>query len=94
MIRTNLFQPTAAHKIVAKKGRFSLLEYERDLSVSPESASIAFFASQMNVRKRQVIVELNNDGGVILQAGAMQLMIGQLQAATNIKGAGDLVNYS
>ena len=91
MIRTNLFQPTAAHKIVAKKGRFSLLEYERDLSVSPESASIAFFASQMNVRKRQVIVELNNDGGVILQAGAMQLMIGQLQAATNIKGAGDLM---
>lgn len=91
MIRTNLFQPTAAHKIVAKKGRFSLLEYERDLSVSPESASIAFFASQMNVRKRQVIAELNNDGGVILQAGAMQLMIGQLQAATNIKGAGDLM---
>lgn len=91
MIRTNLFQPTAAHKIVAKKGRFSLLEYERDLSVSPESASIAFFASQMNVRKRQVIAELNNDGGVIVQAGAMQLMIGQLQAATNIKGAGDLM---
>ena len=91
MFRTNLFRPTEAHKIVAQRGRYSLLEYEKDLSVSPESASMAYFASQMNVRKRQVIAQLNNDGGVILQAGAMQLMMGQLQVATNIKGAGDLM---
>ena len=91
MIKTNLFQPTDAHKIIAEMGRFSLLEYERDLSTTPETASTAFFASQMNVRKRQVIAELNDDGGVILQAGAMQLMIGQLHAATNVKGAGDLM---
>lgn len=91
MIRTNLFQPTDAHKIVAEAGRFSLLEYERDMSITPDTASTAFFASQMNVRKKQVIAKLNNDGGVIVQAGAMQLMVGQLQAATNIKGAGDLM---
>lgn len=91
MIRTNLFQPTDAHRIIAQKGRYSLLEYDKDLSVTPESASMAYFASQMNVRKRQVIAELNNDGGVVLQAGAMQLMLGQLHAATNIKGAGDLM---
>ena len=91
MVRTNLFQPTDAHKIVAEAGRFSLLEYERDLSITPDMASTAFFASQMNVRKKQVIAKLNNDGGVIVQAGAMQLMVGQLQAATNIKGAGDLM---
>ena len=91
MIRTNLFQSTDAHKIVAEAGRFSLLEYERDLSITPDMASTAFFASQMNVRKKQVIAKLNNDGGVIVQAGAMQLMVGQLQAATNIKGAGDLM---
>jgi uncharacterized protein (AIM24 family) len=91
MIRTNLFQPTAAHKIIAKKGRYSLLEYERDLSITPEMASRAYFASQMNVRKRQVIAELNNDGGVVIQAGAMQMMIGQMEAATNVRGAGDLV---
>jgi uncharacterized protein (AIM24 family) len=45
----------------------------------------------MNVRKRQVIAELNNDGGVVIQAGAMQMMIGQMEAATNVRGAGDLV---
>lgn len=91
MVKTNLFHSTNAHKIVAEMGRFSLLEYERDMSITPQTASIAFFASQMNIRKKQVIAKLNNDGGVILQAGAMQMMIGQLQAATNIKGAGDLM---
>lgn len=91
MVRTNLFQSTDAHKIVAEAGRFSLLEYERDMSITPDTASTAFFSSQMNVRKKQVIAKLNNDGGVIVQAGAMQLMVGQLQAATNIKGAGDFM---
>jgi len=91
VIKTNLFQPTGAHRIAAEAGRFSLLEYERDLSISPEMASTAYLSYQMNIRKRQVIAKLNNDGGVIIQAGAMQLMIGQLQAATNIKGAGDLM---
>lgn len=91
MIRTNLFQPTEAHKIVAKKGRYSLLEYEKDISVTPESAATAYFASKMNVRKRQVIAVLNDDCGVIVQAGAMQLMLGQIKGATNIKGAGDLM---
>lgn len=91
MIRTNLFQETDAHKIVDQYGRYSLLEYTKDLSVSPEMATTAYFASRMNVRKRQVIAKLNNNGGVIVQAGAMQMMIGQLHAATNIKGAGDLM---
>lgn len=91
MVKTNLFQPAGAHKITREAGRFSLLEYERDLSVTPETAGIAYYAAQMNVRKKQVIAKLNQDGGVILQSGAMQLMIGQLRAATNVKGAGDLM---
>lgn len=91
MIRTNLFHPTESHRIVANRGCYSLLEYEKDISVTPESAQAAYFASKMNVRKRQVIAELNGANGVVLQAGAMQLMIGQLQVATNIKGAGDFM---
>lgn len=91
MIKTNLFQATDAHEIVNKAGRFYLLEYGKDISVTPESASAAFFAAKMNVHKKQVIARLNNDGGVILQAGAMQMMIGHLRAATNVSGAGDLM---
>lgn len=91
MIKTNLFAPTEAHKIVKQVGRYSLLEYERDMSITPSTASTAFFSAEMNVRKKQVIVTMNNDGGVILQAGAMQMIVGGISAATNVKGAGDLM---
>ena len=91
MIRTNLFQATEAHKIVESRGRYSIVEYEKDLSTTHSKAMSEYFAAAMNIRKRQVIAALNNDGGVILQAGAMQMMLGQLTVATNIKGAGDLM---
>ncbi len=89
MIQTNLFDKTDVHSIVATKGCFSVLEYDRDVSVTRESAVTEYFAGQMNVRKRQVIAKLE-DSAVIIQSGAMQLMIGGVDAATNIKGAGDL----
>ena len=72
-------------------GRFSVLEYERDLSVAPQRAQEAYFASLMNVKKRQLVADLTENEGVIVQAGAMQIMLGQIEAATNVKGAGDLV---
>lgn len=52
MIRTNLFNQTAARKPIASQGRFTLLEYERDLSVTPQKAQLAYFASKIfaNVR--------------------------------------------
>ena len=90
MFATNLYNATAVRKVVRRAGCFSLLEYERDFSVSPETAMAAYYASQMNIRKRQVIANLNGNG-VILQAGAMQMMMGSITAATNIKGAGDLL---
>ena len=90
MIRTNLFQNTEAHKIVNQVGCFSVLEFAKDISVDPAMAETAYFASQMNVRKRQVIATLHGNA-VTVQAGAMQLMIGNLDAATNVNGVGDLM---
>lgn len=95
MIKTNIFDPTEAHEIVKRKGCFSLLEYKKDISVTPSTAETAYFASKMNVHKRQVIATLNNNengrNGVVIQAGAMQMMIGDVKANTNVKSAGDLV---
>lgn len=91
MIRTNLLQSTEAHRIVESRGRYSIIEYEKDFSTTHEKAMSEYFASAMNIRKRQVIASLNNDGGVILQAGVMQMMLGQLTVAANIKGAGDFM---
>ena len=43
----------------------------------------------MNVRKRQVIADLNGTG-IFVQAGAMQWIAGNIDVQTNVKGAGDL----
>ena len=70
-------------------GPFTVIEYLRDLSVMPQNAQQAYFASEMNVRKRQVICDLSQ-ANITLQAGAMQWMVGNVNATTGIKGVGDL----
>ena len=90
MIKTNLFDNTESRVVAAQKGVFSVIEYLRDISVSPDMAQVAYFASEMNVRKRQLVAELDGKTGVIAQGGAMQLLIGQIEASAGIRGAGDL----
>lgn len=91
MIRTNIFTDTSAHKISLKRGHYAVLEYFKDISVTPEQARMAYYTSKMNLHKRQLIVRLKDDSGVIVQAKAMQLMLGDIQASTNIQGIPDLV---
>lgn len=76
-------------KVIDSLGAFSVVEYQRDLSVMPETAMEAFYASQMNVRKRQVVCDVCKSN-VTVQAGAMQWMVGNVKATTGIKGVGDL----
>ena len=76
-------------KVIDSLGAFSVVEYQRDLSVMPETAMEAFYASQMNVRKRQVVCDVSKSN-VTVQAGAMQWMVGNVKATTGIKGVGDL----
>lgn len=71
------------------KGPFTVVEYQRDLSVTPGDAQMAYFCHAMNVRKRQVICDLSK-ANVTIQAGAMQWMAGNVNANTGIKGVGDL----
>ena len=83
MIQTNLLNATQVRKITAQNGMFSVLEYDHDVSVTADSAMRAYYAAKMNVRKRQLIAQLNNSA-VVVQAGAMQLMIGGINAAADI----------
>ena len=62
MVRTNVKQPTETRKLIARKGCFSLVEYEKDYSVAPGSAAEAFYESEMNIHKKQVIAELDGNG--------------------------------
>lgn len=70
------------------KGAFTVVEYLRDLSVSPGNAQVAYFCNEMNVRRRQVICNVAKSN-VTVQAGAMQWMVGDVNATTGIKGVGD-----
>lgn len=76
-------------KTLGSMGAFTAIEYQRDLSVMPASAQLAYYANAMNVRKRQVICDLSK-ANITLQAGAMQWTVGNVNATTGVKGVGDL----
>lgn len=86
---TNLISETSVRKVVAFKGRYHLIEYEKDISTNPAHAMQSYFAAKMNIRKRQVVAEVQPKNGVIMQAGAMQIMLGDVSVKTDVKGVGD-----
>lgn len=77
-------------KIIAQKGCFAVVEHDRDLSVSPYNATTEYYMTQMGVKRRQLLVQLDGTKEIITQAGAMQWMSGNIQMTSGIKGAGDL----
>lgn len=76
-------------KITQQKGPFWVMEYQRDLSVAPSEAALAYYCNEMNVRKRQVVCQVG-PANITLQAGAMQWTVGNVNATTGVKGVGDL----
>ena len=42
-------------------GNFHVLEYVQDASVSPMNAMNEYFMSKMNVRRRQVVIDIDKD---------------------------------
>lgn len=90
MITLNNLAENQNLKVIAEKGIYTVFEHQKDMSVSPEYASVAFFMHEMNVRKRQVLCRMNNSA-VKLQAGAMQWTAGQVDSSTGVKGVGDFL---
>ena len=74
-----------------QKGMFSVVEYRKDLSVTPGEAQLQYFMSKMNIKKKQLVIKIDENHSVTLQAGAMQWMLGNVNTTTGIKGAGDLL---
>lgn len=72
-------------------GNFHVLEYVQDASVSPMNAMNEYFMSKMNVRRRQVVIDIDKDHSAIIQAGAMQWMGGNVRATSGIKGIGNFL---
>ena len=76
--------------VVSEMGAFKVIEWKRDLSVTSASAMEAYFAAEMNVRRRQVVCDLSQSP-VTVQSGAMQWMLGDVNMNTGVKGAGDFL---
>ena len=85
MYKVSNFTDNDDVRIIDGLGPFSVVEYLRDLSVTPATAEAAFFCNKMNVRKRQVICDLSK-ANITLQAGAMQWSVGNVNATTGVKG--------
>lgn len=81
--------PTPDDPDAAAYGPFKAIAWKRDLSVNFMTAQTAYFASEMDVRRRQLVCDLSVDD-VKLQAGAMQMITGAVRAKTDVKGVGDL----
>ncbi len=73
-----------------KKGCFEVLEFQKDLSVSPSSAVATYFMQEMNFKKRQLLCNLTGNC-VKIQAGAMQWMVGKVSMNADVKGVGDFM---
>lgn len=90
MVRINNFTDNDDVRILDSKGPFTVIEYARDLSVTPATAITAYFSAKMNVHKRQVVCDLSK-ANVTIQAGAMQWTAGDVNATTGVKGVTDLI---
>ena len=77
-------------KIISTINNFHVLEYVQDASVSPMNAIDEYFMSKMNVRRRQVVIDISQEHSAVIQAGALQWMGGNVQATSGVKGLGDL----
>ena len=77
-------------KEVARKGNITVFEHERDLSTTHLNSMNEYYASKMNIRKRQVLIELKNQS-VTISAGAMQWVAGQVSMVADVKGLKDFI---
>lgn len=77
-------------KLIASGGQYFVYEHQRDLSVSPWSAVSEYFMKEMNCKKRQVLVQLNNSA-CKTQAGAMQWVAGNIQTTSGVTGVGNFL---
>ncbi|MBQ4528875.1 MAG: AIM24 family protein [Clostridia bacterium] len=88
MIQVNNLQNNKNIEKIAQLGSYEVFEYQKDLSVDPSSASVAYFMNKMNFKKRQVLCTLKGNS-VKVQAGAMQWTAGNVTMDSGVKGAKD-----
>ncbi|MBP3597521.1 MAG: AIM24 family protein [Clostridia bacterium] len=82
---------TENREIIEQLENFSILEYDKDVSVSPVTAATEYYMTEMGVKRRQLVVKLDGSKSLVTQAGAMQWIAGDISATTGVKGVGDFL---
>ena len=90
MIQLNNVFNNENMKVIASGGQYFVYEHQADLSVTPFSAESAYFMQQMNVKRRQLLVQLNGSS-CKMQAGAMQWIAGNVNVTSGVKGVGNFL---
>ena len=75
---------------IAQGGMYYIYEHQNDLSVDPSDADQSYFMKEMNVKKRQALIALNQSS-VKIQAGSMQWMSGSVKADSGVTGVGNFI---
>lgn len=89
-MRVNNLENANRH-FTKRMGNFSILEYDKDLSVNFFNAETEYFSSKMGVHRRQLVIDMNGSNTAVVQAGAMQWMAGNVVATSGVKGVGDFL---
>lgn len=84
------FEDNENVKIKEALGPFKVAEFQKELTVNHATAQAAYYAAEMNVRRRQLICDVGQ-ANIAVQAGAMQWMAGDVKSTTGIKGVGDFI---
>ena len=90
MYRINNLQDNDDIRIADAKAGMKVIEYMSDLSVMPSTAITAYYCSRMNVRKKQLIISLE-DNEYTISSGSMQWTVGNVEAVADVKGVGDFL---
>ncbi len=69
-----------ARQITDQRGVYSILEYNKLSGYASANPVDAFYRAKQGVRKKQVLIQLKGGNGIILQAGAMQMMLGNINS--------------
>lgn len=88
MYKINNLTNNSNIKIIEEKKGFKVLEHQKDQSSNITTAQYAYFSKEMNIKKRQILIELKKDA-YTTSAGAMQWTTGDVAATSNVKGVGD-----
>ena len=84
MYRINNLQDNDDIRVADVKAGMKVIEYMSDLSVMPSTAITAYYCSRMNVRKRQLLINLENNEYTV-SSGSMQWSVGNVEAVADVK---------